>query len=281
MFVDQLPRVEESVAASCYDRSVGGKAANQAAAAALAGFSSELVSALGDDAAGAYVRSQLERLGVDLSSCRSTTGAGTGRSFITVDRVGQQHIATWPGASNSLNQHDLDAIVERSIPSDIVSVQGEVDLAVTSITQSDLRVAINPSPTARFGADEEWFDFAVVIVNEHEYAELSPAINAAPMVVVTRGSRGADLYERQRRRFTAWSEPVEVVDTTGAGDAFAGVFLAHWAAYGVPAEALRWGVAAATLSVQHQFCAPSYPSRHEIEHQLSRCTLKQSEESET
>ncbi|MFG2231857.1 carbohydrate kinase family protein [Streptomyces sp. NPDC048723] len=77
-------------------------------------------------------------------------------------------------------------------------------------------------------------------------AELSRRV---PLVVVTRGAAGALIAEHGRITAEVEAEPVEAVDTTGAGDAFTGGFLAARLEGADPAEAARAGCRAAALAV--------------------------------
>jgi ribokinase len=82
----------------------------------------------------------------------------------------------------------------------------------------------------------------VVVVNETEAREWHWPV---PHLVITRGARGAS-YLGQDERFDVPAPPVEAVDTTGAGDAFAGVLAASWPAG--HEDALRRACAAGALS---------------------------------
>ncbi|HWA63419.1 MAG TPA: PfkB family carbohydrate kinase, partial [Caulobacteraceae bacterium] len=78
-------------------------------------------------------------------------------------------------------------------------------------------------------------------------------------VVVTLGARGAMLFQHHRPPIAAPPPKVEVVDTTGAGDAFTGAFAARWADGADPASALAWGLAAGSLACTRKGAAVSCP----------------------
>jgi ribokinase len=108
----------------------------------------------------------------------------------------------------------------------------------------------------------------VLVVNEgegrvlsgHDYAtQIGEALlgRIGKAVVVTLGAQGAILFEHHRPPLKAAPPKVEVVDTTGAGDAFTGAFAARWAMSGDMGSALAWGVAAGALACTRKGAAAS------------------------
>jgi ribokinase len=113
-------------------------------------------------------------------------------------------------------------------------------------------VMVNASPPA--GDVAELAGLAdVVVVNKSEAAQWHSPV---PHLVITRGARGAS-YVGERAEFTVGAPPVNPLDTTGAGDVFAGVLAASWT--GDVEHALRRACAAgalATLVPGAGDCAP-------------------------
>ena len=105
--------------------------------------------------------------------------------------------------------------------------------------------------------------FDVAIVNETELEGLG--LDLPPTVVLTLGAAGARILPDGP---TLPALPAQVVDTTGAGDSLAGG-LAAGLAEGLPiAEALRLGLAAASLCVERYGCQPAMPTRAEVDARL-------------
>lgn len=227
--VDSLPRPGQTVLASAVSTAPGGKGGNQAVAAARAGAEVHLVAALGDDPAADGLRAHLARNGVGLDGLE-TVPVPSGSAVIVVDAGAENSIVVAQGANAHLSMasarvHDVVAAA------DVVLLQLEIPLdtavaAARVAREAGAVVIVNASPTP---ADESLLgDLAavtdVVVVNEDEARRWHWPV---PHLVTTRGARGAS-YSGVDRTVDVPSPAVEPVDTTGAGDVFAGVLAAHW-----------------------------------------------------
>lgn len=213
--VQRAPERGETVADGRLDRGPGGKGANQAVAAARLGADVRLVGAVGDDPDGASARQSLAEAGVDVAGVR-VASAATGTALIIVDAAGENSIVVCPGANADI---DLDAIAVD--PHTAVLAQLEVGVAAVQhvAARTDGFVVLNASPVMPLPDDLiERVD--LFIVNEHEYAAL-PGLREARMLALTLGARGAVLYERGHEVARASAAADAVVNTVGAGDAFA------------------------------------------------------------
>ena len=135
------------------------------------------------------------------------------------------------------------------------------------------RTLLNPAPVA-FKYENVWPEVDLAIVNEVESQILTgladPVAAALALrkagvgtVVTTLGSEGARLIDREGERFVA-APAVEALDTTGAGDVFCGVLAAATASRVEREAALRWAVAAASLSVTRRGTSSAFPSPEEL-----------------
>ncbi|MGO4443656.1 ribokinase [Mycobacterium sp. 2YAF39] len=227
--VDALPRPGQTVLASALSSSPGGKGGNQAVAAARAGASVQLVAALGSDSAAEQLRAHLSANNVGLAGVVTLSGP-SGTAVIVVDAAAENNIVVAPGANAQLNvgSADIRAVIADS---DVVLLQLEIPIA-TAIAAArvaraaDTTVIVNASPAGARPHDllalSELAD--VVLVNEAEAREWHWPV---PHLVITRGRRGAS-YLGEDERFDVPSPRVTPVDTTGAGDVFAGVLAAGW-----------------------------------------------------
>ncbi len=211
-----LPRPGETVTDGTFVRVFGGKGANQACAAARLGASVMLVGCVGDDDHGIAVRADLEAVGVDCTRLLSAAGTPTGVALITVDDRGENSIAVAPGANRALEPAFVrDAMVAAGDAALLTSLEIGLDNAAAAIETATGPITFNPAP---FDADAaRWFDrCTTVVVNEIEASAygIDPAEPPAN-VVVTLGARGARSAQTEIDAFA-----VDVVDTTGAGDAF-------------------------------------------------------------
>ncbi|WP_123025204.1 ribokinase [Mycolicibacterium stellerae] len=227
--VDALPRPGQTVLASSLASAPGGKGGNQAVAAARAGAAVSLVAALGNDSAGEQLRAHLRANEVGLDGI-VTLSEPSGSAAIIVDSTGENSIVVAPGANAHLS---VDRAEARSViaDSDVVLMQLEIPIA-TAVAAAEIAreagavVVVNASPAGAKPHDllalSQLAD--VVVVNEAEAREWHWPV---PHLVITRGSRGAS-YLGADERFDVPAPPVHPVDTTGAGDVFAGVLAAGW-----------------------------------------------------
>jgi ribokinase len=224
----------------------GGKGANQAVAAAAAGAQVVLVGCVGDDADGRSYRAGLERRGVGVDALR-VVDAPTGTALIVVDESGENSIVVVPGANATVTQDDVRRLdlhaddvllVQLEIPLDVVAA------AIRHAQAVGARVVLNVAPYADLDADL-LAAADPVVANETEAAALATMPRS---LVVTLGSRGARWTADGATREVA-APVVEAVDTTGAGDAFAGTLAARLAAGADDEVALADAVAAAAESV--------------------------------
>jgi ribokinase len=283
--VRRLPGPGETVVGEDLLHAAGGKGANQAVAAARLGAEVSMVGRVGHDAFGRELSRSLRDADV---STRWVQGAErpTGAALIFVDERGENSIALAPGANFELLPEDVP---RRAIEaSEVLVAQLEVPLA--SIEEAfrlarlaSVRTVLNSAPASRVPGS--LLDLAdVLICNEVELAQLAGHSiapgeemaaarevqrSARQIVVVTLGSRGA-LAITDSEVAVARAFAVEVVDTTGAGDAFvAGFVVGRWFEAGVQ-EALRWGCAAGGLATTRRGAQPSMPTLEDVSRLLSR-----------
>ena len=236
------PAVGETVLGRSLTERPGGKGANQARAAAAVA-STALVGATGTDAAGDRMVSDLVDVGVDVTYVRRVSGT-SGHAVIEVDDDGDNSIIVISGANSELTPDDVGAALDALHPA-VVITQLESPTEVTAATakwchDNEIRFVLNPSPTAP--VDSSILSEAdPLIVNQIEaayYADLSDDAEPADLarklltisrsVIITRG--GDDVVVAGSESLDILDVPqVDVVDTTGAGDVFAGTLVAHLA----------------------------------------------------
>jgi ribokinase len=257
--VAALPRPGQTVLASDVATAPGGKGGNQAVAAVRAGAAVQLVAALGEDDAAVRLREHLAANGVGLDGIE-TVPVPSGSAVIVVDGAGENSIVVAPGANAHLTMTS-ERVRGVVAAADVVLMQLEIPLdtalaAARIAREAGAVVVLNASPE---GADDAALaELAavtdVVVVNEDEARRWRWPV---PHLVTTLGACGAR-YAGDGRTVDVSSPAVEPVDTTGAGDVFAGVLAAHWTS-GIEA-ALRRAAAAgalATLVAGAGDCAPT------------------------
>jgi ribokinase len=279
--VDRFPSPGETVAGMSFAIYPGGKGANQALACALAGAPTRLVGAVGRDVFADPALSLLGKAGVDLTSVARVDQA-TGCATILVAGSGENMIVSVPGANAAA---DPDSIPDRLLSgSSTVSLQHELPAGanqalVERARRNGSRVVLNASPWRPLSL-ETLCTVDYLVVNEREAAALAAAFDwprsardlalaaAAAVhdltIVVTLGKQGA-LAARGSELLRVQAPDVRVIDTTGAGDAFAGTLIAALEGRARLDEALRRAVAAGSLACSAAGAQPSFPERAAVD----------------
>ncbi|MGR2752593.1 ribokinase [Agromyces arachidis] len=286
-YVRDFPRPGETVHSGDFRVALGGKGANQAVAAHLAGARVRLVARVGDDANADVARAAFDRFGLATDGVVAVPHAPTGVAQITVAASGENTIVVTAGANA-----DFDAVAVRSEAprldgASVVLTQGELPIAaIEAIADASegagLRFVLNLAPPVPVGRAA----LAVadpLVVNVHEARTLglgsgldddapveawrdaaeSAVTGIARSLVVTLGHRGAVAADATG----AWAvaaPSVDAVDSTGAGDAATGALTAMLAEGRTLPEAVRAAVAAGALAVQRRGTVDSYAGRADV-----------------
>jgi ribokinase len=285
---DRFPGKGESVVGHRVALSPGGKAGNQAAQAARNGAHTFLVGRVGRDVFGDQLRAALASSGVDTTYLTVDAREATGISPVFTGADGEYASIIVPGAGQHLEPEDVEAASEAFAQSAVLLLQCEIPVRISAqaarLARSlGCRVMFNASPAPADAAaipDDLWSAVDVLLVNGAEAERLSgmpvadvPAAVVAggslqrrfgiPTVIVTLGGRGAlALDERGTRHLPSW--PVPVVETIGAGDAFAGVLASELARARHLDEALPLANAAGALAVTRPGAHDALPTGAQI-----------------
>jgi ribokinase len=278
--LERRPEPGETVTDAELSLHPGGKGANQAVAAARLGARVSMLARVGEDAFGSALVENLHGNGVDTRHVESVPGAPTGSAFITVTPDGENAIVVSPGANRSLSPHDAEAAAESLRDAGVLVAQLEVpveavEAAARIVTEGGGRFLLNLAPPRE--VPEGLLSLCdPLVVNQHEARlllgeEMRPGETAKALLglgpasaVVTLGEDGAVLSDRKGVESFPAPE-VEVVDTTGAGDAFAGALAARLAAGDSPREAVPYAAAAGAAAVTREGAQGSLPAPDEVE----------------
>ncbi|MFF9396401.1 ribokinase [Streptomyces griseoluteus] len=280
-YVARAPQRGETVTGREFRTIPGGKGANQAMAAARAGATVSLIGAVGNDAYGVRLRDNLEHSGVDTDFLRTVEGP-SGTAHIVVDDEGSNAIVVVPGANGTVDH--LSPGDEGLIASaDALLLQLEVPLPAViagaeAARRHGVRTVLTPSPAQPL--PEELLSVTDVLVpNEYEAVTLTGRtdpldaavglLDLVPEVVLTLGEAGVLYVSRDTEPLAVPAHQVAAIDSTGAGDTFAGAYAVAVAEEKPLREALSWAAAAAALSVQREGASASMPYRPEIEAQYT------------
>ncbi|MBN1261591.1 MAG: ribokinase [Anaerolineae bacterium] len=279
----RMPIKGETILGGPYHTGPGGKGANQAVAAARLDAAVTMVVKLGLDDLGDKAEANLRNEGIDPGYILRTDASHTGVAFIIVDDEGENMIVVAAGVNELLTPEDVDAAREAIESADILLVELEspmetVERAVHIAHEAGVTVLLNPAPGQPL-SDALLKQVDVLTPNETEaeiitgrrITNLAEAEDAARkllatgvgVVIITLGANGALIVDHEQVQHVP-GQKVDVVDTTGAGDAFNGA-LAVALAEGMPlGTAVAFANAAAALQVTKVGTAPAMPYRHEV-----------------
>lgn len=275
-----IPAPGETVLGHDFKTWPGGKGANQAVACRHAGgATTHMLLALGHDAQALPIENSLNAAGVHLHRVL-VTDAATGTAFICVDDHGENAITVTPGANSRLRPEHLPALdsythllLQLEIPMDTVLAYARAARA------HGVKVVLNVAPAQPL-PPELLSLVDILLVNEGELAMLADPKGSiadqlqrldVPCVVATLGAHGS-CAKVNGALVTQTAFPVTPVDTTGAGDTYSGVLVAHLARGQGMAQALRHASAAGALACLKPGAQSSIPSAMEVEQFLASQT---------
>ena len=284
----QLPRAGETVLGGDFTQGAGGKGANQAVAAARAGAAVAMVGCVGDDQRGRDAVDGLRREGVGVSQIHRLSEAASGVALIVVDADGQNCIAVAPGANACLTPAMMHHAEPLLAAAEVVLVQLEVPLdavveTATIASGHGARVILDPAPAQPL-PDALWRHLALITPNVTEAAALTGReihdqgdVRAVAGVLLERGVESAivtlgpdgALVATRQAQIVIGGLAVETVDTTAAGDTFAGALAARLVEGADLVDASRFANAAAAVAVTRRGAQPSVPTRDEITRMLA------------
>ena len=297
----EFPRPGETVLGR-FATGPGGKGSNQAVAAARAGARVAFIGAVGGDAFGRGACDFQRAEGIECLIA-AKDGQPTGTAGILVNARGQNEIIVSLDANNALTPADIDAHGNRfSSGGSVMVTQFEANLeaevrAMRLAQEGGMIVILNPAPM-RLDFDSALLtDVDIIIPNETEFCALANLLPqtrdgvsagfderelesladndlhalcrvfGVETVIVTLGAHGCFISRPESHARLPAIMGINVVDTTGAGDAFVGAFAAALAEFG-PQEierAARFANAGAALSVTRPGTATTMPRRAEID----------------
>ena len=205
-------------------------------------------------------------------------GLPTGHAIIQVDRHGENNILVYGGANQDIPARSLERACDSLDVRDSVLLQNETNataLVLQMLREEEIKITLNPSPMTASLLEFPLDRVDTFIINRTEGEVLSGECEPGRIldcltrryhradIVLTLGQRGV-LFARQDLRLEVPAEPSDVVDTTGAGDTFAGYFLAEMCASGEPRKALQLACKAAAHCVSRPGASPSIPRRSDL-----------------
>ena len=282
---ERFPVAGETLVGSDFDMGPGGKGSNQAVGVARLGAESHLVATIGEDAFGDMAINLYEREGVSTAHVRRTSEMNTGVGFITLNAAGENHIVLDMGANNLLSPDDVDAVEALIASSDVVMSVLEIRpetaaRAMALARKHGVTSILNPAPAQPLEA-AALRNVDILTPNESELRillglepddptntlELAHRLqsNGVRTLVVTRGEKGSLIVHPDGSVTEEPTIAVNVVDTTGAGDAFNAALAVALASGKTVVEATRYANVAGALACTSLGVIPALPKLKDME----------------
>ncbi len=281
--VSKLPGSGETILGGTFATFGGGKGANQAVAAARLGARTIIVGCVGDDGFGAQIRTSIAAEGIDTTYLRTVRSVPSGVALITVDAAGANTIVVASGANGHVSRADVDGAEQAIAASQVLLLQLEIPLDVVTYAAAlaqtkGVTVVLDPAPAIPLPPALNRM-ISVIHPNEHE-AEILTGVrvtdmrraraaaeqllrSGSPAVVIKLGARGAYLATPSMAEEIP-GIPVEAVDTTAAGDAFAGAIAVALAEGKSLSAAAHFANVVGALKVTRLGAQPGLPTRDEV-----------------
>lgn len=280
----RMPVKGETILGGPFFSGCGGKGANQAVGAARLGGDVTIVARLGQDQFGDTAADNFRQEGIRLDCVFRSAEAHTGIASILVDGAGENLIVVASGANAELSPADVEVSADAIVAADVVLVQLEspmatVRRAVEIAHQAGVTVLLNPAPGQPL-ADALLRQVDVLTPNQIEAQIITGLAAGTPAeaeiaarallekgvgtVIITLGAAGALVVTAGGAEHVP-GFTVDVVDTTGAGDAFSGALAVALSVRQPLAQAVTFANAVAALQVTRQGAAAAMPRRAEVE----------------
>lgn len=283
-WVQRLPSKGETVLSDRYWMGTGGKGANQAVAARLLGADVTFVARVGNDRFGQEMVASLAKIGIGIEHITVDEDCPSGMAIATVDSQGNNTVVVVPGSNMKLTSASVKEVESAIASADILLLQLEIPLETVACAlevghRNRVRSILNPAPARRL--DSSLLALVDILMPNETEAEMLTGIKIRDLegvrraalqllelgvsaVIVTLGDGGAFLATtRQTKLVPAYQ--VRAVDTTGAGDAFAGGLAVALAEGKGLEESAQYANAVAAISVTRPGAQLSLPSRDEVE----------------
>jgi ribokinase len=281
----RMPKMGETILGNSFALGPGGKGSNQAVAAGNLGADVTIITRLANDDFGSMAMQTWENANVK-GAIKYSENSYTGAAFIFIDdATGDNAIIIAPGAASEISVKDIHDNSQLISTADVFLTQLEqpIEVAVEGLKlakKNNKITILNPAPAATL--PKEVFDLCDFITpNETETEALTglPVRNEAEAKIaaefladlgiktpiITMGEQGAFLHGHG---LVPAFDVGDVVETTGAGDAFNGGLAVSLSEGATSLEAVKFGCATASISVTRAGTAPSMPTREEVENIL-------------
>lgn len=278
-----LPRPGETVMGSFFQEAPGGKGANQAVAVSRLGVHAALVAKVGYDTRGKSILKQLTYEGINTKFVTKDPNEISGVALIMVGERGEKEILTAPGANLNLSTQQIHNSADLIKSSRVLMTQLGKPLeailhAVRLAYQAGAKVVLDPSPATAL-PDELMQMVSIIKPNSTEAESLTgirvidrSSAKSAAKLLLERGVNAVSLQAGLEGNLIVTPEneywfpllPVESIDATGAGDAFAAALAVTLLENRPWREVGAWASAAAALTTTKIGAQAALPTREQV-----------------
>ena len=259
----------------------GGKGANQAVAAARAGYKVKMISVVGDDEVGYKTLKNLEDNGVDVSAVKIKQGVKSDSCKIFVSLDGANDIHRNKEAIQKFNVELIEEYADLIKNAECVITQSKVPKEVYLVLidfcyQNGVKTVLTPCPSKDLKVSQEGNlellrKVTYITANEEEAKDISEsesiqeALSVLPNMIVTAGAEGVYFVNDGKMENVSAMKPAKIVDTTGAGDTFCGNFVVSLLKGCTITDSVKKGVKASTKKLEFVGAQPGMPYEKEME----------------
>lgn len=259
----------------------GGKGANQAVAIARAGYDVKMISIVGDDETGSKIIENLKNNKVDTSAVKVLSGKKSDGANIYVSLTGENEMKRFREAIDEFSTNLIYENEDLIKNADYVVTQAKVPRKVLEelinfCYNNKVKTVLTPCPANGYEFDKKenrelLEKISIITANEEEVLKImgsndfSVCIDKLPQLIATAGPKGVAFCDEDGfYRAVSAIEPKELKDTTGAGDTFCGNFLVALLNGLSKSQAVKMGVWAATLKLEHFGAQPGMPTKQQL-----------------
>lgn len=285
--VEHIVRAGETIHTHGLHHYAGGKGLNQSIAVARAGAEVFHAGCIGED--GQMLREFMAGYGVRLDYLQTVEGP-TGHAVIQVDQKGENCIFLYSGANVKITREFASQVLGQFQAGDYLLLQNEISqlsFIIDTAFAKGMRIVLNPSPINDALKKIDFNKLSYLILNETEAADISGVEGCGEFmqwmrahypnltVILTLGKQGSLCFDREQC-IRQPSYEVEAVDTTAAGDAYTGYFLAELCRGKSIQDCMNCASAAAAIAVSRKGAAPSIPDYATVMGQIRHMKLRKS-----
>ena len=284
---NSIPEKGQTILGNKHIVGPGGKGSNQAIAAARLGGKVNFITKIGKDQNAVMALSLYKEVGINTESIIQDDNHLTGVAGIMInEKTGENAINVVPGAAGTLDKQDIDNNLKFIEKSEIFLTQLETPYEVTSYALNKAKetgsiTIFNPAPASDIRENDfKSIDYFTPNETEASYylnekveskAEIERAAKSflekgVKNIIITLGSKGIYFANSDESYFIeAFKLKNEVLDTTGAGDAFNGAFAYALSKNKNNKDALTFANKVAGISTTKLGAANSMPTLNEVE----------------